>query len=289
MAEPLKTGSRNPQVERLSFAVPHYTPFAGSWFPGEPGELARMLDGLWEKSARRNGSFLFPDAVGFVVPHAGLMYSGTVAAAAYRHLERAKPQRAILLGFSHRGSPPGVAITRVDSFQTPLGLVPVDTAFAGRLLECPLFKLSPEERVCDHSIEIQLPLLQRAAAGMPVVPLYVGRLDAQERAQAAAWLAECLDAGTALVASSDLTHFGSAFGFKPFAVDSRTPERIRELDYEVMDAAGSLHDDLFLETLRRTSATVCGYDPISLLLAVLRQLDRGEELFQDILDYQTSG
>jgi AmmeMemoRadiSam system protein A len=119
--------------------------------------------------------------------------------------------------------------------------------------------------------------------------LYVGHLTAEERTDAAGWLKECLDPGDVILASSDLTHFGSAFGFRPFGVDSRTAESLRKLDHEVMDATGSLLEDLFLDTLRRTSATVCGYEPISLLLAVLRQLDRQEELYQDVLDYQTSG
>jgi AmmeMemoRadiSam system protein A len=93
---------------------------------------------------------------------------------------------------------------------------------------------------------------------------------------------------TVMLASSDLTHFGSDFRFQPFPVDARVADRLRNLDYEVIEAAGSLREELFLETLRETAATVCGYEPIALLLATVGRL-KDAEIFQELLDYQTSG
>ena len=147
--------------------------------------------------------------------------------------------------------------------------------------------MTPESRVCDHSVEIQLPLLQRAAPGTPVVPLYVGSLDEPKRCAAARALAQVVQRGDVLLASSDLTHYGRAFGYRPFPVDEDTPDRLRELDHQAIAAACSLDPELFLESLRETGATVCGYDPIALLLETLRLLG-GDEIFQQTLDYQTS-
>jgi AmmeMemoRadiSam system protein B/AmmeMemoRadiSam system protein A len=270
-------------------AAAHTSPYSGSWYPDQPSELQELLDTLWQSSERRTGSFLLPEALGFVVPHAGLVYSGTVAAAAYRHVAQQQPQRIVLLGFAHRGCPPGIFIPDIECFRTPLGEVRVDRDCAEEILAHPLFRRMPESRLCDHSVEIQLPLLQKAAPDAQIVPLYIGHLDQSFREEAGGRLADWMQSGTVFLASSDLTHYGSLFHYQPFSVDKHTGSRLRELDYEVIEAAGSLRGELFLETLRETASTVCGYEPIALLLAALRHKDNGQEIFQEVLDYQTSG
>ncbi|MFB3775975.1 MAG: AmmeMemoRadiSam system protein B [Bryobacteraceae bacterium] len=267
----------------------HDSPYSGSWYPDDPVELATLLDKAWKTSVRRTGPVLIGGGLAFVVPHAGLAYSGQVAATVYRHLERQKPKCIMLAGFSHRGSAPGIAIPEIDGYATPLGRVAIDRELAARLATSAPFRRAPEAMLCDHSVEIQLPLLQRAVPRARVVPLYVGALDPAGRAQAAAGLAECLSPETVLIASSDLTHFGRSFHFQPFPVDSDVADRLRNLDFEVIEAAGSLEERFFLDTLRQTSATVCGYDPIALLLATVRRRAGEEDFFQQVLDYQTSG
>ncbi len=266
----------------------HVSPYSGSWYPGRPSELRELLDDLFQNSARRTGPCLIPHAAGFVVPHAGLVYSGTVAAAAYRHIEAAGTSRVVLLGFVHRGAAPGAWIPEVQCFRTPLGDVVVDQEAACKLLTSGAFRSLPEEVLCDHSVEIQLPLVQRAAPGAAVVPVYVSQLEPDARAAAARNLAALIQPGTVLVASSDLTHYGRAFSYEPFPADRGVSERLRDLDDTVIEAAGSLSPGLFLEALRTTSSTVCGYEPISLLLETLASLG-GDEIFQETLDYQTSG
>jgi hypothetical protein len=265
----------------------HVTPYAGSWYPGRRAELETLLDTLFSSSLQRTGDDLLPRPLAFVVPHAGLVYSGTVAAAAYRNLQAAQPRRVFILGFAHSGGRPGVSIPDTEVFQTPLGYVEVDLAAVRELAAHDPFLMTPESRVCDHSVEIQLPLLQRAAPGTPVVPLYVGPLNERQRHAAAQALAQIVRPGDVLLASSDLTHYGRAFGYRPFPVDEDTPDRLRELDYRAMEAAGSLDPEFFLAALRETGATVCGYDPIALLLATLGLLG-GDDILQQTLDYQTS-
>ncbi|MGP8244991.1 MAG: AmmeMemoRadiSam system protein B [Bryobacteraceae bacterium] len=268
-------------------ASPHPTPFAGSWYPGQRAELEALLDELFESSLRRTGPSLLPRPLAFVVPHAGLAYSGTVAAAAYRHLQTAQPKRVFILGFTHRGGRPGVSIPDIGAFQTPLGEVEVDRAMARELVSGGQFNMMAESRVCDHSVEIQLPLLQKAVAGAPVVPLYVGHLKDTQRGEAARALAQCVRPGDVLLASSDLTHYGRAFGYQPFPADWNARRKLARLDSSAIDAAGSLDPALFLDTLRELDSTVCGYEPIALLLDALGFLG-GEEVFQETLDYQTS-
>jgi AmmeMemoRadiSam system protein B/AmmeMemoRadiSam system protein A len=180
-----------------------------------------------------------------------------------------------------------VAIPDIDEFQTPLGDVKVDRAAARELSSGGQFVMVAESTVCDHSIEIQLPLLQKAVPGAQVVPLYVGQLDSEQRYSAARALAQQIRPGDVLLASSDLTHYGRAFGYEPFPADADVGRRLSRLDASAIEAAGSLDPALFLDTLRELDSTVCGYGPIALLLETLGVL-AGEDVFQQTLDYQTS-
>ncbi|MCL6506311.1 MAG: apolipoprotein N-acyltransferase, partial [Bryobacteraceae bacterium] len=167
----------------------HVSPYSGSWYPGDAVQLQELLGQLWRRSEERTGCELQPRAAAFVVPHAGLIYSGAVAAAVYRRLETWKPRRVLLLGFSHRGGPPGVAIPDTEAYRTPLGDLEVDREAVADLLGCEPFRLVEERAVCDHSVEIQLPLLQRAVPEAKLVPLYVGDLSGEARERAAVRLA----------------------------------------------------------------------------------------------------
>ena len=260
----------------------HTSPYSGSWYPGEASELNRLLDECFERSLARTGPYLFRDAIGFVTPHAGPAWSGTVAAAVYRSLGQQPPERVVLLAFPHHGSLGGVASPDVDAIATPLGEVAIDRSFASG------FPKVPESRVCDHSFEIQLPFLQKSAPQACVCPLYVGPMNTAEHAAAATRLADAWRPGMVFLASSDFNHYGRSFGFVPFPPDHAVAARLRELDGDCMEAAGSLDSTLFREKLRERRATVCGSDPISLLLDVMARLG-GDEIYQATLDYQTSG
>jgi hypothetical protein len=265
----------------------HETPFSGSWYPGERTELETLLERLFDSSLNRTGPALLPRPLAFVVPHAGLVYSGTVAASAYRHLQAAKPERVFILGFTHRGGGPGVSIPDIAAFRTPLGEVKVDCAVARELASEGQFAMAAEDVVCDHSIEIQLPLLQKAVPDARVVPLYVGPLSDTERQATAQALARHIRPGDVLLASSDLTHYGRSFGYQPFPAGPDVERRLFQIDSRVIEAAGSLDSTLFLETLRELNSTVCGYAPVSLLLDTIGLLG-ADDVFQQTLDYQTS-
>jgi len=256
----------------------HVSPYSGSWYPERAAELRSLLEDLFARS-RRRAPFLFAGGLGFVAPHAGPAYSGTVAAAAYRAIQEQSPERVVLLAFPHRGGLKGVAAPDVAAIRTPLGEVEIDAGFAG-------FPTVAEQRVCDHSFEIQLPFLQWAAPQARIAPLYVGRMDEAARAAAADRLAALWRPGVVFVASSDFTHYGASFGFTPFPPD-RAGVRLRELDCECIEAAATRDGARFLGTLDRTGATVCGFEPIALLVETMRRVDPGA--YQATLDYQTSG
>lgn len=273
----------------MSSLQTHASPYAGHWYPADAVKLERLIDSCIAESATRTGEMLAADPAGLVVPHAGIAYSGTVAAAVYRYLARQPPERIFLLGFSHQGGAPGIWLPDVEAYHTPLGTTRVDRGTIGALAAGGEFRLAPEDRLCDHSVEIQLPFLARCVPEARVVPVYVNHPPAGSRSAAARRLAGVLGPTDTLIASSDFTHFGRAFGFLPFPVDSRTGERLGALDEDAMEGAASLDEEIFLAALEHSGATVCGRDPISLLVATLAAMEGSDEFFQQQLDYQTSG
>ena len=133
---------------------------AGSWYPGTPRALEQALDACLAEVAPHS---LSGPLLGLVAPHAGLTYSGGVAAHAYALLKGQRDRTVILAGPSHRLAFEGVAVFAEGEFETPLGRIPVDGAAARALLSEPLVVDWPAPHVGEHSLEMQLPFLQRRA------------------------------------------------------------------------------------------------------------------------------
>lgn len=255
---------------------------------GGERELNALLDDVFERSAVEIGAHVAPGVVAVVVPHAAPQYSGRVAATAYRLLQAARPERIILLGFRHCGAGWGVAIPSIEAYSTPLGAVTIDGSAAEDLCSTPLFRRADEVETCDHSVEIQLPFLQRACPAAKLIPLLVGDLDDQERMEAAEAIARVFRPGDVLIASSDLTHYGREFHYTPFPADRNAAGRLREIDRYLIDSASGIEDRLFLGAMGQSSVTPCGTGPIALLLRTLAVIYT-DDVFQQELDYQTSG
>jgi AmmeMemoRadiSam system protein B/AmmeMemoRadiSam system protein A len=271
----------------MAAAPAHQSPLAGQWYPNDGSQLKQLLESAGRISIERNGSFVRGGGRAFIVPHAAPAYSGVVASSVYRHVQATGAERIVLLGFSHRRMLHGIAVPEVEQIETPLGAIPLDRETLAALADHPPFHHVPEALTCDHSVEIQIPFLQTQLPHTRIVPLYVGDLTPEQRRQAAAALRSLMDDRTVLIASSDLTHYGADFRYVPFELDDSTPDRLRKLDMGVLAAAGSLDPELFAGILRRTGATVCGASPIKLLLETLAGMTGA--IFQEILDYETSG
>ncbi|MFT3859006.1 MAG: AmmeMemoRadiSam system protein B [Aquabacterium sp.] len=183
---------------------------AGSFYPADPAVLsdgiARMLDEARAEAASQSDRLASPPKA-LIVPHAGHVYSGPMAARAYACLQplRDTVRRVVLLGPVHRVPVRGLALPGVQAFATPLGQVPIDAAAVARIAHLPQVVTSPAAHAHEHSLEVQLPFLQRVLADFELVPLAVGDATPDE-------VAEVLDAlwggpETLIVISSDLSHF----------------------------------------------------------------------------------
>ncbi len=241
--------------------------FAGSWYPGDAGALARQVDDLM---AGKEPPKLPGKPIAVISPHAGYRYSAPVAADAYRCLKGHRYKRVIVLALSHRQASRywGVDVPReLTAYATPLGDVPIDRVVCDDLLKHRLFTSNPEVGRNEHSLELQLPFLQRVLGDFQLVPLLVGRMETADYADAAGAILPWLDDETLLVASSDFTHFGPNYGYQPFSDD--VPNRIRALGDRAAAPILRCDFDGFVEHLDETRDTICGRGPISLLLRVL--------------------
>jgi hypothetical protein len=198
---------------------------AGRFYPGRAGELTDAVD--WcVKAAQVEPGATAPKVL--LVPHAGYVYSGPIAGSAYAALApwAHRIRRVVLLGPTHRVATPGLAAPRASHFETPLGPVPVDQAALAELDDLPQVRVSDAVHAEEHSLEVQLPFLQRLLGSFALVPLAVGRASANEVAE----VLERLWGGdeTLVVISSDLSHY------LPYAqaraCDAATIERVLQLD-----------------------------------------------------------
>jgi len=178
---------------------------AGAFYPGDSEALSRELVEMLEQTVEDAPAPAFPKLV--IVPHAGYIYSGPVAASAYDRLRTARGivTRVVLLGPAHRVPVRGLALPGAAAFDTPLGRIPIDAEAAARIRDLEQVVESPQAHALEHSLEVQLPFLQRVLGQFALVPLVVGEATAQEVAQ----VLERLWGGpeTLIVISSDLSHY----------------------------------------------------------------------------------
>ncbi len=220
---------------------------AGMFYPAEPETLRRTVERyLAEAKALPDR----PKAI--IVPHAGYVYSGAVAASAYKAVENIADQvrRVVLLGPAHRVPFRGLALSSADCFATPLGEVPLDKAAESDLADLPQVKVFDDAHALEHSLEVQLPFLQEVLGSFTLVPLVVG--DTTD--EAVAEVLERLWDGreTLIVISSDLSHYHDYETAR--RLDEATCKAIEHLQPEAIrphDACGRLPVNGLLLAARR--------------------------------------
>lgn len=177
---------------------------AGMFYPGDRDELSEQITGFMHD--KPNETIAVPKAL--IVPHAGIVYSGSIAAAAYRSLLQYRHviRKVILLGPAHRIYLQGLALPTVDQFQTPLGEINLDTKTMQKLVDdYPQISFSDQAHAEEHSLEVQLPFLQEVLASFRLIPFVVGEATQSKVAEVIEHLwggDECL-----IIVSTDLSHF----------------------------------------------------------------------------------
>jgi AmmeMemoRadiSam system protein B len=235
---------------------------AGLFYPDDPLLLQQQLDGFLAQEPRVK---TVPKAL--IVPHAGYIYSGPVAASAYLQIAslREQIQRVVLLGPAHRVGFRGLAATSAQYFSTPLGMVRIDQQAMDDILMLPQVRVFDDAHREEHSLEVQLPFLQTVLKkDFGLIPLVVGEAQGDEVAE----VLEKLWGGpeTLLVISSDLSHYQDYETAR--RLDSATSTAIEQLNPQAIDYQQA-----------------CGRNPVSGLLMAARH----HHLKATTLDLRNSG
>ena len=249
----------------------------GLFYPAAPGALrAQIVDYLIGAGAADDAACA-PKLL--ITPHAGYEYCGAVAAQAYALLGRASARgirRVVLLGPAHRVALDGLAAPQAEAFETPLGRVAVDAAALATLDELPQVTRSDRVHEREHSLEVQLPFLQRLAGDFHFVPVALGtdRFAAfDELGKAIAEVIALQKEPVLIVASSDMNHYED---------DHIT----RQKDRKALDKMLALDPRGLYDTVRREGITMCGFGPAVTLLTAALELGATEA---ELVRYATSG
>jgi len=244
------SGTRNPAV-------------AGLFYPADAKELRALVQD-YLRQVKQPPADAPPKAI--IAPHAGYVYSGPIAASAYKRLVplRGIVSRVILVGPAHRVALRGLALPSATSFMTPLGRIEIDSEIADALTALPQVSVNNATHADEHSLEVHLPFLQEVLGEFRLVPLVVGDATAEQVAEVleAVWGGD----ETLIVISSDLSHYLDYD--TATALDRKTSNAIEALEYEQLS-----YDQ------------ACGRIPMSGLL----RLARKKGLHGETIDLRNSG
>jgi len=245
---------------------------AGSWYPGEPSILKRDIEKYFAAVPDLD---LTGEITGLVAPHAGYLYSGQVAAYAYKLIRGKKYDAVIVVGPSHRVAFHGVSIYRRGGYETPLGIVPIAEDLADDLKNnSGIIKDMPAAHSQEHSLEIQLPFLQVALGDFSFVPLVMG----DQNAETCYDLAEAIYKAASkkkilIVGSSDLSHFHN---YK--AAQQLDAVVLKHLQHA--DAAG------LQESMEKGLGEACGGGPMLVVMLAAKRMGAAQAR---LLKYANSG
>lgn len=242
---------------------------AGLFYSGSARALRPQVEDLLPRVEEK------VDAVGVVVPHAGYMYSGGVAGAVYARLR--PPRSCVILGPNHTGLGAGAAIMTLGTWETPLGEVTIDTELARAILDRSRV-LEEDDRAHqkEHSIEVQLPLLQVLFPEASFVPICLLSHEygvCRDVGQAVAEAIQASGKRVLLVASTDLSHYVSQ-------------EMAERKDRMVIEAMLDLDPERLHMTVLRERISMCGFHPTTTMLIAAKMLGTRKA---ELVRYATSG
>ena len=232
---------------------------AGTFYPADAGQLAAWIDNAMTAAA--------PAAppgrvIGLIAPHAGYIYSGRTAAAAYALVRGGPYETVVVIAPSHHVAFEGVSVWPDGAFETPLGSARVDAALANEISRAARSSFRPDAFAEEHAVEVQVPFIQRALPGASIVPIVMG-LPTRDtiRTLASALVRTCLGRKVLVVASTDLSHYLPKA--RADAADTATAELIR-----------SMRTDTIIRKAEAGENVMCGGGAVAALLLLAEKAGR---------------
>jgi AmmeMemoRadiSam system protein B len=266
---------------------------AGQFYPGTEKNLLQQIEDCFTD---KRGSGSIPvfkkgrtSLKGFVVPHAGYIYSGAIASHAYARLaETGFADTFIILGPNHTGMGSGVSIMTEGAWKTPFGIVPLDSGLA-HAIATGIIDLDSSAHMYEHSIEVQLPFLQYIsnAHKFEFVPLCMMMQDYDTAKEVGEIIADAIQKSSknvVIIASSDFSHAG-------FNYQSMPPEGVRvdhyaeKQDEMAIERILALDPKGLIRTVEEHNITMCGYGPVAAMLTAVKKLGATKA---ELLKYGTS-
>jgi len=250
---------------------------SGTFYAGTPEELREQIECCYKHDL---GPRIIPQVnkagsrkiVALVVPHAGYIYSGPVAAHAYRELaEDGVFDTAVILGPNHTGYGSPVSVWVGNSWETPLGEVKINEEFARKILGG-VIEADEMAHIYEHSIEVQLPWLQHLYRELKIVPITMLAQDMETAREVGKAISKAGD-NTIIIASSDFTHY------EPHSVAA-------EKDRSMIEAIVNLDEEMLYEQRRLLNCTMCGYGPVASAIVAAKEM---KAKTANLLKYATSG
>ncbi|HPS58980.1 MAG TPA: AmmeMemoRadiSam system protein B [Spirochaetota bacterium] len=248
---------------------------AGSFYPGNPSALSKMI-GAYLDDAAKDAHSVEGRICGVISPHAGYIYSGPVAAYGYRLLEGKSFDGFAVFAPSHRGRFKGASVMPEGYYSTPLGDVEIDSDVAGIILEDEFFGYLKDIDELEHSLEVQVPFLQTVAHNFRIVPVVMGTTDTglcEDMGETVARAIISSGKNYCIIISTDLSHYHSY-------------EKAVSMDSKFIEAVSSFDTKKIHEVVNSGSAEACGEGAVLAGLAACRML--GAEQVQ-VLKYMNSG
>jgi MEMO1 family protein len=249
--------------------------FAGSFYPADKASLEKVVD-RYLKEGEVKGKKVQTQVFGIMAPHAGYEYSGRIAGLAYSQLRGRECKTVVIVGSSHRKPFRGIALYPAGSWETPLGRVEIDQD-GGNVLAaaCKAIRPFPQGFDEEHSLEVQLPFLQRTLKEFRIVPLLIGSMepaDYRSLADAILILLRQNPKGTLIIASSDMSHYHSY-------------DKAQQMDAEALRQIEGQDLDKLIGAINKGDCELCGIHGVISLMLAARQLGADATL----LGYANSG
>jgi MEMO1 family protein len=242
---------------------------AGQFYPGTQTELEAEISMLVNKNAPKE------EVIGLVSPHAGYIYSGSVAGATFSRIQF--KDTFVILGPNHTGMGARFSIMSEGNWRTPLGKVKIDSQLGNQILKSSAYlEEDTAAHLYEHSIEVQVPFLQYIKKDVQIVPIILADAKGaiyKEIGKSIASAIKDSGKGVIIIASSDMTHF-------------EPQESAKRKDDQAIEAILDLNEDELLRRVHNLNITMCGYAPTVTMIAAAKDL--GAKKAQ-LVRYQTSG
>lgn len=294
----LTSCSKAPDRKSPNNEIVHTAHLPSGWYTQDSQALTQELNHYLSFAHNHFPLNTNPDKVrAIIAPHAGYYYSGLCAATAYQSLidsetfdqvtfkKNTQISRVIVLAPSHSIFFNGVALPDYNVYKTVLGDIRIDDKTVKKLVKTRGFHVYGAIYGKEHSLEMQLPMLQMTVDNFTLIPLIVGHMTMADIASVTQALKKIIDDTTLIVVSSDFTHYGRDYDYDVFSHDILN--HIRMLDSLTVQAISKQSFQEFTTVLDRTRDTVCGQEPIKILLSLLEQGGLGN-ISSNVTCYYTS-